>query len=126
MQEAVRRQTVTKDNKEILVMEENVTVKAIKITERLQQLRVNDMKEQTIIALCLALGMAMTLTPGLAYASHGTDKASCEGDGLYDGKNNPFSQELYEMCGDTYYDAFIDGCMSAEGNTRDVCESATD
>ena len=37
-----------------------------------------------------------------------------EGDGLYDGKNNPFSQELYDMCGDTYYDAFIDGCMSVK------------
>jgi hypothetical protein len=43
-------------------------------------------------------------------------------------KNNPFSQELYDMCGDTYYEAFIEGCMSVEGNsnTRDVCESATD
>ena len=29
------------------------------------------------------------------------------------------------MCGDTYYDAYIEGCMS-EGNTRDMCESATD
>ena len=24
-------------------------------------------------------------------ASHGTDKSSCTNDGLYDGKNNPFS-----------------------------------
>jgi hypothetical protein len=61
-----------------------------------------------------------------SFASHGTDTASCENDGLYDGKNNPFSQELYEMCGDTYYNAYIKGCMSVEGNTRDVCESATD
>ena len=60
------------------------------------------------------------------FASHGTDTASCEGDGLYDGKNNPFSQELYDMCGETYYDAFIDGCMSVEDNTRDDCESVTD
>jgi len=60
-----------------------------------------------------------------AYASHGTDTASCEGDGLYDGKNNQFSQELYEMCGDTYYDSFIDGCMDAD-NSREVCEQATD
>jgi hypothetical protein len=30
------------------------------------------------------------------------------------------------MCGDAYYDAFIEGCMSVEGNTRDVCEAATD
>jgi hypothetical protein len=61
-----------------------------------------------------------------AFASHSTDTASCQNDGLYDGKNNPFSQELNEMCGDTYYDAYIEGCMSVEGNTRDVCESATD
>lgn len=59
-------------------------------------------------------------------ASHGNDTASCTNDGLYDGKNNPFSQELFNMCGDTYTNAFIEGCMSVEGNTRDVCESATD
>jgi hypothetical protein len=58
-------------------------------------------------------------------ASHGNDTASCTNDGLYDGKNNPFSHELYKMCGDTYMDAFIEGCMSV-GNTKDVCESATD
>ena len=26
----------------------------------------------------------------------------------------------------TYYDAYVEGCMSIEGNTRDMCESATD
>jgi hypothetical protein len=61
-----------------------------------------------------------------AFASHGTNTASCENDGLYDGKNNPFSQELFEICGNTYHDAYIEGCMSVEGNTREVCESATD
>jgi hypothetical protein len=61
-----------------------------------------------------------------AFASHGTDTASCENDGLYDGKNNPFSQELYEMCGDTYSDAYIEGCKSVEGNSEEICESATD
>jgi hypothetical protein len=25
-----------------------------------------------------------------------------------------------------YYEGFIDGCTSVEGNTREVCESATD
>ena len=61
-----------------------------------------------------------------AFASHGTDTASCENDGLDDGKNNPFSQGLYDMCGDTYYDSYIKGCMSIEGNTQEICESATD
>ena len=27
---------------------------------------------------------------------------------------------------DAYYEGFIEGCMSVEGNTRDVCELATD
>jgi hypothetical protein len=64
-----------------------------------------------------------------AFASHAmdsSDKASCRGDGHDDGRNSPFSQELYDICGDTYYDAFIEGCMSVEGNARDDCESATD
>jgi hypothetical protein len=77
-------------------------------------------------ALSIAAMFAIFTPATVAFASHGTDEASCEGDGLYDGKNNPFSQELYEMCGDTYYDAFIEGCMSMEGNTMDVCEQATD
>jgi hypothetical protein len=79
----------------------------------------------TIVAIVITI---VTSVNGYSdvFASHGTDTASCEGDGLYDGKNNPFSQELFEMCGDTYYDAFIEGCMSVDGNNRDVCESATD
>ena len=74
----------------------------------------------------LSIAMIMGGQTMMAYASHSSDPIACEGDGLYDGKNNPFSQELYDMCGDTYYDAFIEGCMSVEGNTRDDCEQATD
>ena len=79
----------------------------------------------TVVAIVITI---LTSVYGFsdAFASHGTDTASCENDGLYDGKNNPFSQELYEMCRDRYTDAYIEGCMSVEGNTRDVCESATD
>jgi hypothetical protein len=96
------------------------------------------MKQELMIALLAVLGVVLvaglmavplseeaTIMPNV-FASHGTDFASCNNDGLYDGENGPFSQELYDMCGDTYYDAFIEGCMSVEGNTRDVCESATD
>ena len=40
-------------------------------------------------------------------------------------------QELYKTCeevggADAYYEGFIEGCMSIEGNTRDVCELVTD
>jgi hypothetical protein len=48
------------------------------------------------------------------------------------GQNGPFNDATYDHCGDeatgdqAYLDGFIDGCMSVEGNTRDICESATD
>jgi hypothetical protein len=79
----------------------------------------------TVVAIVISI---LTSVYGYsdAFATHGTDTASCKNDGIYDGKNNPFSQGLYDMCGDTYYDAYVKGCMSVEGNTRDVCESATD
>jgi hypothetical protein len=61
------------------------------------------------IFLPILFVLGITLIIPNAFASHSIDIASCEGDGLYDGKNNPFSQELYDMCGDTYYQAFIEG-----------------
>lgn len=57
---------------------------------------------------------------------------SCRDAGYDDGRNRPFSLGTYDHCGeeeggdDAYYNGFIEGCMSVEGNTRDVCESATD
>lgn len=55
----------------------------------------------------------------------------CYDSGFRDGQDRPFSQGTYDHCGegngdDDYYEGFIDGCMSVQGNTRDVCESATD
>ena len=56
----------------------------------------------------------------------------CRDAGYDDGQNGPFSQPTYDHCGDeedgnlAYYNGFIDGCMSVEGNRRDICESATD
>jgi hypothetical protein len=58
-------------------------------------------------------------------------ESSCYTEGIEDGRNGPFDQEVYDHCGatnqeDDYYSGFIDGCMSVKGNTQDVCESATD
>jgi hypothetical protein len=56
---------------------------------------------------------------------------SCRNSGYEDGQNGPFAQGTYDHCGeetggdDAYYNGFIDGCMDA-GNTRDICEQATD
>jgi hypothetical protein len=57
---------------------------------------------------------------------------SCRDTGFNDGQNGPFNIGTYDLCRDEangdkeYYDGFMDGCMSEEGNTRDVCVSATD
>lgn len=56
---------------------------------------------------------------------------SCKDAGYDHGRDASFSQDTHDHCGDetggdeAYYDGFIDGCMSVEGNTRDMCESAT-
>jgi hypothetical protein len=81
--------------------------------------------QELMLAVFVALLTTITVTTS-AFASHGSDYASCKNDGLYDGENSPFSQELYKMCGDTYYHFFIEGCMSVEGNTEEECEQATD
>ena len=81
------------------------------------------------IAIVLTIGVT-GITPN-ANASHGSSAIACEADGSEAGRDGPFNQELYEQCGevggaDAYYEGFIEGCMSVEGNTKDVCESATD
>ena len=64
--------------------------------------------------------------------NNGDWNESCKDSGYDDGQNHAFQVGTYDHCGDesggdrAYYDGFIDGCMSVEGNTRDVCESATD
>lgn len=53
----------------------------------------------------------------------------CWHDGYLDGGDNPFDHDRNEECrdkGNQYYRAFIHGCMSVEGNTEDICVSATD
>ena len=58
----------------------------------------------------------------------------CYDTGYSDGQNGPFSQSTYDYCkevnsgdgGDEYYNGFINGCMSVEGNTRNVCDLASD
>ena len=58
-------------------------------------------------------------------ANHGED-VSCHDKGYIDGQNHPFSQGTFDRCGNDYYQGFLQGCMSVEGNSKDTCESATD
>ena len=43
-----------------------------------------------------------------------------------DGGANDFCRQFTDDQGNPYYTGFNDGCMLVEGNTMDVCESATD
>ena len=58
--------------------------------------------------------------------SASNDEVNCFERGIIDGEDHPFSQNTFGSCGDDYYQGFIKGCMSVEGNDRDTCESATD
>lgn len=46
--------------------------------------------------------------------------------GKDDGRNSGFSQSELDNCGSSYEHGFMKGCLSVEGNTKDVCNSAED
>jgi hypothetical protein len=46
--------------------------------------------------------------------------------GKDDGRDSQFSQSEFDKCGSSYEHGFIKGCLSVDGNTRDVCNSAED
>lgn len=87
--------------------------------------------KKTTMALAVVAIFSISMTAN-AFASHGSNAIACEADGYEAGQDDSFSQKLYETCeevvggADAYYEGFIEGCMSVEGNTRDVCELATD
>lgn len=60
----------------------------------------------------------------------GSPVLKCWTDGFVDGEDHPFNDERSQECqfdiGSPYYEAFKAGCMSVEGNTKDICESAVD
>ena len=79
----------------------------------------------------MALGVLSTLTTTTDVSAGNEWNDSCRDAGYNDGQNGPFSQPTYDHCGDeeggddAYFNGFINGCIDA-GNTRDVCEQATD
>jgi hypothetical protein len=53
-------------------------------------------------------------------------RGTCYGTGYNHGQDGQFNTAVYnDNCYGEYYEGFIDGCTDL-GNTRDVCESATD
>ena len=60
---------------------------------------------------------------------------ACYDNGYRQGQDDPFDRGNYDSCErfrsdndgkNPYYEGFIDGCRSVEGNTEEICESATD
>jgi hypothetical protein len=88
--------------------------------------------KQIMLFIVIAMTLSGTLMPMTDLHAGNEWNDSCYDAGFSDGQNEPFNQSTYDHCGDeqggadAYYEGFIHGCMSVEGNTRDTCESATD
>ena len=79
-----------------------------------------------LIGLIPIMLLGATLGPQTAVYASSNNEVSCYERGLIDGEDHPFSQSTLDQCGDDYYEGFLRGCMSVEGNDRNICESATD
>jgi hypothetical protein len=91
-------------------------------------------RTNTISLLVAIFTSAISALP-IAFASTGVleNAQDCYDAGYEDGRDSPFDGGANDICrqftddqGNPYYSGFIFGCMSVEGNTMDVCESATD
>jgi hypothetical protein len=81
----------------------------------------------TTIMLLLVLGSSA----GNVNAKKSSDDATSNPDrcfqaGKDDGRDSQFSQSEFDTCGSSYEHGFMKGCLSVDGNTRDVCNSAED
>ena len=87
------------------------------------------------MSLLVAIITSAISTLPIAFASTGVleNAQDCYDAGHEDGRDSPFDGGANDICkqftddqGNPYYRGFTNGCMSVEGNTMDVCESATD
>ncbi len=78
--------------------------------------------------LVVLLPLLLVSTAGTVSTVNGSseDSVSCYDRGVVDGEDHPFNQNTFDRCGDDYYEGFLKGCISVEGNDSDSCESATD
>lgn len=80
-------------------------------------------------ALALLVSILLTgimVSYGSNERSNENNSGNCYNSGFTDGQDNPFDQNKYDECGSSYYDGFISGCMSVQGNGNETCESTTD
>ncbi|WP_186434095.1 hypothetical protein [Candidatus Nitrosocosmicus arcticus] len=94
-------------------------------SSNLQKLGISTHK--LLIGLVSIIILGTTVAPPTSvYAGSNNDEVSCFERGLIDGEDHPFSQSTNAKCGDDYYQGFLQGCTSVDGNSRDICESVTD
>jgi hypothetical protein len=93
-------------------------------TSRLQKIHVSSYK--LLIGLLPLVLLITSIGTQISVYASSNNQVSCYERGIIDGEDHPFNQWTYETCGDDYYQGFLQGCMSVEGNDRDICEYATD
>jgi hypothetical protein len=87
-------------------------------------------------AAFLMISMAITTESDYARAGRPDTSDDCYDLGYSQGQDKPFQFGNFDSCEmfrgeydnekNPYYEGFLDGYKSIEGNTEEVCESATD
>ena len=79
------------------------------------------------IMLIIVLGSPVGNISAKKSSHNGINNADrCFQAGKDDGRDSQFSQSEFNTCGLSYEHGFMKGCLSVDGNTRDVCNSAED
>ena len=79
------------------------------------------------LMLTLVLGSAPSDMSAKKSSDNGINNPDrCFQAGKDDGRDSQFSQSEFNTCGSSYEHGFMKGCLSVDGNTRDVCNSAED
>jgi hypothetical protein len=85
----------------------------------------------TPITIAILLILVLGVPPGNISAKKSSDSGinnpdRCFQAGKDDGRDSGFSQSEFDTCGSSYEHGFMKGCLSVDGNTRDVCNNAED
>jgi len=85
----------------------------------------------TPVTIAIVLILVLGLPPGNISAKKSSDDGidnpdRCFQAGKDDGRDSQFSQWEFNACGSSYEHGFMNGCLSVDGNTQDVCNSTED
>jgi hypothetical protein len=83
------------------------------------------------VTIAILLILVLGSPPGNVSAKKSSDDGvnnpdRCFQAGKDDGRDSQFSQSEFDTCGSSYEHGFMKGCLSVDGNTRDICNNAED